>query len=41
MPIPTDLPPSIMSHVSIGTNAFVRDLDDHKIEAMFWDESAG
>ena len=21
--------------------AFVRDLDDHKIEAMFWDESAG
>ena len=21
--------------------AFVRDLDGHKIEAMFWDESAG
>lgn len=23
------------------TEAFVRDLDGHKIEAMFWDESAG
>lgn len=36
--MPTPLPESVISHVSLGTNdyyaAFVRDLDGHKIEAM-------
>ena len=52
----TDDNPSVLCHVSLGTNdfnraaafynapshgCFVRDRDGNKIEATFWDTSAG